>query len=132
MPTLPWRLDGLWKLLLTVVALFTSTSCLVVFSTSPTSASNANIVFVAADDHGKFVESLHVTVIDLGGDWRVDGVTGRDGSYRCAVQSGVSRVRVEVSPPAAFVFANPEEWPRELDVPPGNMRVDVQVTAKPH
>jgi hypothetical protein len=105
-------------------------SCLVIVSTSPTPISNATIVVVAFDDHGSFVASMRVTVVDVGGDWHEAGATGRDGSYSCTVGSGVARVRVSVTPPPGYALAGAEGWPRELDLPAdGSVRIEVRVKA---
>ena len=106
-------------------------SCIVYFSTSPTPVSGATIVFVATDGHGSFVRSLHVTIVDVAGAWRADGLTGGDGSFRCGVGAGVRRVRAEVVPPAGYVLAAADGWPRHLDVPGDHdMRVEVHVTRR--
>jgi hypothetical protein len=120
-----------WKRAALFLAILTLNSCIVYFSTSPTSVSGATIVFVATDGHGQFVRSLHVTVLDVAGSWRADGLTGSDGSFRCGVGAGVIRVRAEVVPPAGYVLVRTESWPRELDVSGGRaMQVDVTVTSR--
>ena len=106
-------------------------SCIFYVSTSPTLVSGATIVFVATDGRGQFVRSLHVTLADVAGAWRVDGLTGVDGSFRCGVGAGVTRVRAEVAPPAGYVLASADTWPRNLDVSAGgNVQVEVRVTSR--
>ena len=106
-------------------------SCIVYLSTSPTPVSGATIVIVATDGHGQFVRSLHVTITDAAGEWRADGLTGSDGSFRCSVGAGITRVRAEVVPPAGYVLASSDSWPRSLDVSGGgNVQVDVRVTPR--
>lgn len=93
--------------------------------------SGATIVFVATDGHGEYVGSLHVTIIDVAGAWRADGLTGSDGSFRCGIDAGVKRVRAGVVPPAGYVLARADSWPRDIDVSPGGtMRVEVHVTSR--
>ena len=53
-----------------------SLSCLVVVSTGPTALVGGNIVFVAVDGHGALVASLHITVVDLAGEWRLEADDG--------------------------------------------------------
>jgi hypothetical protein len=120
-----------WKWFVPLLPLLTLTSCLVIVSTSPTTISGATIVFVATDHHGFPVPSMHVTVIDVAGAWRLNGVTAGDGSFRCGVRSGVARVRAEVVPPAGYVLLTSEPWPRHLDVPSsGSVRVEIRVRAR--
>ena len=117
--------------ILPVILVLPLWSCLVIVSTSPTPISNATIVVVAFDDHGSFVASMRVTVVDVDGDWHQAGATGGDGSYRCTVGSGVTRVRVSVTPPAGYALAGAERWPRELDLPAdGNVRLEVPVRSE--
>jgi hypothetical protein len=112
-----------------IVLLLPLWSCLVIVSSAPTSVSGATIVFVAFDDHGSFVASMRVTVVDVAGDWEQSGATATDGSFRCTVGSGVTRVRVAVAPPAGYAFPTSERWPRELDLPAGgSVRVEIRVT----
>jgi len=100
-------------------------------STSPTPVSEATIVFVAKDNRGLVVPSLRVTIVDVAGDWRMDGLTASDGSLRCGVRAGVARVRAEVVPPAGYVLAQSESWPRQLDVSSGgSIAVDIHLTAR--
>jgi hypothetical protein len=114
--------------LLPLVLVLPLWSCLVIVSSTPTTISGANIVFVAFDDDGTFVASMRVTVVDVAGDWRQSGSTGMDGSFRCTVATGVTRVRVSVAPPKGFALAVTERWPREIDLPAdGNVRVEVRV-----
>ena len=113
-----------------VAALLTLRSCLLVVSTGPSALVGGNIVFVAVDGHGGLVASLHVTVADLAGDWRQDGMTARDGSFRCDVRSGVTRVRAVVTAPPGYVVSGTQPWPREIDVASNtSVRVEVRVTA---
>ena len=122
---------ALWKLVIPLFAGLTLNSCIVLVSTSPTPVSGATIVFVATDGHGQFVRSLHVTIIDVAGAWRADGLTGPDGSFRCGVGAGVTRVRAEVAPPAGYALASADTWPRNLDVSGGgNLQVEVRVTSR--
>ena len=88
-----------WRCCVPIAALLTLSSCLVVVSTGPTALVGGNIVFVAVDGHGAPVASLHITVVDLAGEWRLEGMTARDGSFRCDVRSGVTRVRASVTAP---------------------------------
>jgi hypothetical protein len=114
--------------LLPLVLVLPLWSCLVIVSSTPTTISGATIVFVAFDDDGAFVASMRVTVVDVAGDWRQSGSTGMDGSYRCTVGSGVSRVRVSVTPPDGYALAGTERWPRELDLPAdGSVRLEARV-----
>jgi hypothetical protein len=123
--------NRLWKWFLPIVPLFTLSSCLLIVSTQPTTLSGATIVFVAIDDRGSLVASLHITVVDVDGDWREHGLTTRDGSFRCEVRSGIPRVRATVVPPAGYTIARSAQWPRELDVQAGStVRVEIRVTAK--
>ena len=123
--------SGRWRWFIPILPLVTLTSCLVVVSTNPTTISGATIVFVATDDHGAFVSSLQVTVVDLAGDWRVEGLTTRDGSFQCGVRAGVTRIRVEVAPPAGYVLVLSDTWPRHLDVSTGgSVRVDIKLKAR--
>src|SRR3954469_25064126 len=90
--------------ILQAVPLLALSSCVLIVAPSPTTVSGANIVFVALDDNGGAVASLHITIVDVFGDWREDGLTARDGSYHCAVRAGVNRVRAEVQLPSGFVL----------------------------
>ena len=106
-------------------------SCIVYFSTGPTPVSGATIVFVATDGHGQFVRSLQVTIVDVAGPWRANGLTGSDGSFRCGIDAGVTRVRAEVVPPAGYALGSADTWPRNLDVSGGgNVQVEVRVTPR--
>jgi len=119
-----------WRCCVPIAALLTLSSCLVVVSTGPTALVGGNIVFVAVDGHGGLVASLHVTVADLASDWRQDGMTARDGSFRCDVRSGVTRVRAVVTAPPGYVVSGTQPWPREIDVSSNtSVRVEVHVTA---
>ena len=120
-----------WKRIVPLLAALTLNACIVFISTSPTPVSGATIVFVATDGHGQFVPSLRVVIVDVAGVWRVDGLTGGDGSFRCGVGEGVTRVRAEIVPPAGYVLARSDNWPRDLDVSGGgNMRVEIHVTPR--
>lgn len=118
-----------WYRFLPLLPLFLAvTSCLVIVSTAPTTLSGATIVFVAVDDHGVSVASLHVRVVDVAGAWRIDGLTGPDGSYHCGVRRGVTRVRADIAAPAGYALLRSDEWPRNLDVPgSGTVRVEIRV-----
>jgi hypothetical protein len=130
-PKLRRRQSVWWKLATPLLAGLALNSCIVYFSTSPTPVSGATIVFVATDGHGQFVRSLHVTIVDVAGAWRADGLTGGDGSFRCGVGAGVTRVRAEVAPPAGYALASADTWPRNLDVSGGgNLQVEVRVTSR--
>jgi hypothetical protein len=110
--------------------MLTLSSCLVVVSTGPTALAGGYIVFVAIDGHGALVASLRVTVVDLAGDWRGEGMTAHDGSFRCDVRSGVTRVRATVTAPRGYVVSTTEPWPREIDVLSNtSVRVEVRVNA---
>ena len=130
-PKPPPRRIVLWKLLTPLLAGLALNSCIVYFSTGPTPVSGATIVFVATDGHGQFVRSLQVTIIDVGGAWRANGLTGSDGLFRCGIAAGVTRVRAEVVPPAGYALASADTWPRNLDVSGGgNVQVEVRVTSR--
>jgi hypothetical protein len=118
-----------WYRFLPLLPLFLAvTSCLVIVSTAPTTLSGATIVFVAVDDHAVSVASLHVRVVDVAGDWRIDGLTGPDGSFHCGVRPGVTRVRADIAAPAGYALLRSDEWPRNLDVPgSGTVRVEIRV-----
>jgi hypothetical protein len=119
-----------WRYCVPVAALLTLSSCLIVVSTGPTTLVGGNIVFVAVDDHGAMVASLHITVVDLAGDWRLEGMTAHDGSFRCDVRSGVTRVRATVTAPRGYVVSRTEPWPREIDVSLNtSVRIEVRVNA---
>ena len=105
-----------WRCCVPIAALLTLSSCLVVVSTGPSALVGGNIVFVAVDGHGGVVASLHVTVADLAGDWRQDGMTARDGSFRCDVRSGITRVRAVVTAPPASTDGPSSCPPRDPDV----------------
>jgi hypothetical protein len=120
---------ALWRCCVPVAALLTLPSCLVVISTGATGLVGGNIVFVAVDDHGALVPSLHVTVADLASDWRLEGMTAHDGSFRCDVRSGVTRVRAAVTAPPGYVVSRTQPWPREIDVSSTSVRVEVRVNA---
>lgn len=120
-----------WKRAVPLLALLTLNACIVYISTSPTAVSGATIVFVATDDHGQFVRSLRVIIVDPAGAWRVDGLTRTDGSFECGIRAGVTRVRTDVVPPAGYVTTPWDSWPRHLDVSGGgNLRVEIHVTSR--
>src|SRR4051812_49207881 len=113
---------------LQAIPLLALSSCVLIVSTSPTTVSGANIVFVARDDNGGAVASVHITLVDVFGEWREDGLTARDGSYHCAVGAGVTRVRAEVQLPSGFVLVSSGQWPHEMDIPPGGiLRLEIRV-----
>ena len=120
-----------WKWAVPLLAALACNACIVFVSTSPTLFSEATIVFVAKDGGGLFVHSLRVTLVDVAGGWRMDGLTASDGSFRCGVRAGVTRVRAEVVPPAGYVLARSDSWPRQLDVSGGgNVVVEIHLTAR--
>ena len=132
---MPSRLPGSrvasWKRALPLAAFLTANACVVYFSTTPTPVSGATIVFVAIDDHGRFVRSLQVIVVDVAGGWRADGLTETDGSFRCGIRAGVTRVRTDVVPPAGYVLTPSNGWPRELEVSSGgDQRVEIRVASR--
>ena len=130
-PKLPRRWTTPWKWVVPLLAALACNACIVFVSTSPTLVSEATIVFVAKDGSGVFVHSLRVTIVDVGGGWRMDGLTASDGSFRCGVRAGVTRVRAEVAPPAGYVLATSDSWPRQLDVSSGgNIVVEIHLTAR--
>jgi hypothetical protein len=119
-----------WRCCVPIAALLTLSSCLIVVSTGPTALVGGNIVFIGVDDHGALVASLHITVVDLAGEWRLEGMTAHDGSFRCDVRSGVTRVRASVTAPRGYVVARNEPWPREIDVSSNmSVRIEVRVNA---
>ena len=114
-----------------LIAALTCNACIVFVSTSPTLVSDATIVFVARDGSGLFVHSLRITLVEVTGGWRMDGWTGSDGSFRCGVRPGVTRVRADVVPPAGYVLARSDGWPRQLDVSSGgNIVIEVRLSAR--
>jgi hypothetical protein len=120
-----------WAWTIPLLAALTLNGCIVFISTAPTPVSGATIVFVATDGYGQFVPSLRVAIVDVAGVWRVDGQTAGDGSFRCGVREGVTQVRAEVIPPAGYVLARSDNWPRDLDVSGGgNMRIEIHVTPR--
>ena len=120
-----------WKWAVPLLAALACNACIIFVSTSPTLLSEATIVFVAKDGRGLLVHSLRVTIVDVAGGWRMDGLTASDGSFRCGVRAGVARVRAEVVPPAGYVLARSDNWPRDFDVSGGgNMRVEIHVTSR--
>jgi hypothetical protein len=130
-PSPPRRRVRSWKRAIPLLALLTANACIVYFSTGPTTVSGATIVFVATDNHGQFVGSLRVIIVDVAGAWRVDGLTQADGSFQCGIRAGVTRVRTDVVPPAGYVMTPSDSWPRNLDVPGGgNLRVEIHVTSR--
>jgi len=113
-----------------ILPLLALSSCVLIVTTSPTAISGATVVFVAIDDDGGAVSSLHITVADVFGDWREAGLTGRDGAFRCDVRAGVSRVRATVALPSGVMLTRSEQWPRELDVQSGStVRLEIRVRA---
>jgi hypothetical protein len=84
----PYRLTAASRWVLPVVPLLALTSCVLIVTTTPTTISGATIVFVAIDDHGGAVASLHITVEDVSGEWRDDGLTAGDGFFRCGFVPG--------------------------------------------
>ena len=121
-----------WRVVIPIVALLTLPACLLIVSTGPTPVAGATIVFVAIDDRGALVASLQISVVDIDGQWRGNGVTARDGSFRCGVRAGVTRVHAEVRLPVGYVLGRSDQWPREIDVPTqGNLRVEIHVTSIP-
>ena len=130
-PTLSRRWTTPWKWAVPLLAALACNACIVFVSTSPTLISDATIVFVAKDSRGLLVPALRVTIVDVAGNWRMDGLTASDGSFRCDVRAGVARVRAEVVPPAGYALARSESWPRQLDVSSGgNIVVDIQLTGR--
>ena len=130
-PKLSRRWITPWKRAVPLLAALVCNACIVFVSTSPTSVADATIVFVATDGRGLHVQSLRITIVDVAGDWRMDGRTGSDGSFRCSVRPGVARVRAEVVPPAGYALAPSENWPRQLDVSSGDsIVVDVRLTTQ--
>src|SRR5262245_65158596 len=91
---------ALWRILFPVFLLLTLPSCFFYISTSPTTVTGANIIFVAVDDGGLLVASLAVSVTDVDGGWHDQGLTAGDGAFRCAVAKGVRQVRAAVTPPS--------------------------------
>jgi hypothetical protein len=101
-----------------------------VVSTGPTALVGGNIVFIAVDSHSALVASLHITVVDPAGDWRLEGMTAHDGSFQCDVRPGVTRVRATVTAPRGYVVAATEPWPREINVLSNtSVRIEVRVNA---
>ena len=120
-----------WQWAVPLLAALACNACIVFVSTSPTQVSQTTIVFVAKDGRGLFVHSLRVTIVDVAGDWRMDGLTASDGSFHCGVRAGVTRVRADVVPPAGYVLATSENWPRQLDVSSGDtIVVEIRLTAR--
>ena len=129
-PELSRRWTTPWKWAVPLLAALACNACIVFVSTGPSFVSEATIVFVAKDSRGLFVPSLRVTIVDVAGNWRMDGLTASDGSFRCGVRSGVSRVRAEVVPPAGYALARSENWPRQLDLSNGDNIVEIHLTAR--
>jgi hypothetical protein len=130
MPKRAWGRFALWRCCVAIAAMLTHSACLVVVSTGPSALVGGNIVFVAIDGHGALVASLRITVVDLAGDWQHEGMTAHDGSFRCDVRSGVTRVRATVTAPRGYVVSTTERWPREIDVLSNtSVRVEVRVNA---
>ena len=116
-----------WRLATALAALLTLPACLVYVSTAPGGVAGANIIFIAVTEDGGLVARLHVTVISTDGAWRQEGATAADGAFRVRVGPGVTRVRASVTTPPGYVAAEPERWPRELDVREGDLEVRVLV-----
>ena len=130
-PRLPRSRVASWKRAVPLLALLTANACIVYFSTGPTPVSGATIVFVAVDEHEQFVRSLRISLVDVAGRWRADGLTELDGSFRCGIQAGVTRVRTDVVPPAGYVLTPSNSWPRNFDVSGGgDLRVEIRVTSR--
>jgi hypothetical protein len=126
----PHASSGSWRIVVPILALLTLPACLLVVSTGPTPIEGATIVFVAIDDRGALVASLRISVADLGGQWRQSGLTAQDGSFRCGIRSGVTRVRAELTLPAGYVLRRSEQWPCEIEVPThGSVRIEIRVTS---
>jgi hypothetical protein len=126
----PYRCAATSRWVLPVVPLLALTSCVLIVTTTPTPISGATIVFVAIDDHGGAVASLHITVEDVSGEWRDDGLTAGDGFFRCGVRAGVTRVRAEVKLPSGLELATSERWPHDIDVSRGGtVQVQIRVRA---
>jgi hypothetical protein len=116
------------RLLLPVIALLSLPACLVVVSTNPTPLTSATIVFVAIDNRGALVASLHVSVVGVDSAWSEQGVTAADGAFRCTTGAGVARVRAGVVPPPGYVLSGQDRWPREIDVSSGgSQQIEIRV-----
>ena len=116
------------RLLLPLIALLSLPACLVVVSTGPTSLTGATIVFVAIDERGALVASLHVSVAGVDNGWSEQGLTDSDGAFRCTIGAGVARVRATVEPPHGYVLAGQDRWPREVDVSSGgSQQIEIRV-----
>jgi hypothetical protein len=117
-----------WCFALSILAVLTLPGCLIYVSTGPTAVSGATIVFFAIDERDAPVASLHVSVAAVDGSWRDQGVTASNGTFRCPIQSGVTRVRAAVVVPRGYVLASRDRWPREFDVPSdGRLQIDVRL-----
>jgi hypothetical protein len=117
-----------WRLLVPLIALLSLPACLVVVSTGPTSLTGATIVFVAIDDRGALIASLHVSVVGVDRPWSEQGLTASDGAFRCNIGAGVARVRAGVVPPPGYVLSERDRWPREVDVSPGgSQQIEIRV-----
>jgi hypothetical protein len=112
-------LSAAWRLLLPLVALLSLPACLVSVFSGPTPLTTATIVFVAIDDGGALIASLHVSVVGVDGAWSEQGLTASDGAFRCNIGAGVTRIRAGVVPPPGYVLSGPGRWPREVDVSSG-------------
>jgi hypothetical protein len=110
-----------------LLALFVLPGCIVSVSTGPGSVTNANIVFIAVTADGGLVARVHVTVVSSDGGWREEGVTALDGALRVAVGPGVTRVRAWVAMPPGYVAAEPDRWPRDIDVRGEDLEIRVLV-----
>ena len=124
---MPRRPARAWRLAVALAALLTLPGCLVYVSTAPGGVTGANIIFIAATADGGLVARLHVTVVSADGGWRHEGVTAADGAFRVAVGPGVTRVRASVEVPAGYTAAEPDRWPREIEVGEGDLEVRVLV-----
>jgi hypothetical protein len=124
---MPRRLQAAGRLAVVLLALVSLPACIVYVSTAPGSASHANIVFIAVTDDGGLVAKLHVTVVSTDGSWREEGLTASDGVYRVSVGPGVTKVRASVTLPAGYAPAEPERWPREIDLAGEDLEVQVRV-----
>lgn len=121
-------LAAAWRLLLPLVALLSLPACLVVVSTGPTPLTSATIVFVAIDNNGALVASLHVSVVGVDRAWSEHGLTASDGAFRCTTGAGVARVRAGVVPPPGYVLSRQDPWPREIDVSSGgSQQIEIRV-----
>jgi hypothetical protein len=124
---MPPRPARAWRLAASLAALLSLPACIVFVSTAPGGVGHANIVFIAVTSEGGLVARLHVTVVSTDGGWRQEGATAADGAFRVAVDPGVTRLRASVTMPPGYTAAEPDGWPRELDVRQGDLEVRVLV-----